>query len=175
MNPVEKGKINTKTEWIAIIPIKYIPFIYTAVFAIILVNIVPKEKIRQLFIYGLIFGGIFDIAVVSTANLLGEFKYVHYEPFGLMGIHFMAPISWTIYFIIYFYLLPDKKIYLYLYVFMGFLYSVFFCQMLTKLGVLHLTHGIINSIISFALWFPVATWGYLKLLKIEHKFKKINA
>lgn len=86
----------------------------------------------------------------------------------------MAPISWTIFFIIYFYLLPDKKIYIYLYVIMGIFYSVLFCQMLTKLEILKLAHGIIDSIIPFLIWFPTATWGYLKLQKIDCKFKKIN-
>lgn len=166
--------IKTKIGVILIIPIKFIPFIYTSIFSIILVNIVPKNEIRRLFIYGLIFGGIFDIVVVGFANLIGEFKYINYEPFGLMGIHFMAPISWTIFFIIYFYLLPDKKIYIYLYTIMGTFYSVLFCQMITKLGVLKLAHGIIDSIIPFLIWFPVATWGYLKLQKIDSKFKKIN-
>jgi hypothetical protein len=135
---------------------------------------VPKNEIRRLFIYGLIFGGIFDIVVVGISSLIGEFKYIDYEQFGLMGIHFMAPISWTIFFIIYFYLLPDKKIYIYLYVIMGIFYSVLFCQMITKLGVLMLAHGIIDSIIPFLIWYPIATWGYLKLQKIDYKFKKIN-
>lgn len=147
-------KIKTKIGVILIIPIKFIPFIYTSIFSIILVNIVPKNEIRRLFIYGLIFGGIFDIVVVGIANLMGEFKYINYEPFGLIGIHFMAPISWTIFFIIYFYFLPDKKIYIYLYVIMGIFYSVLFCQMLTKLGVLKLARGIIDSIIPFLIWFP---------------------
>lgn len=134
----------------------------------------PKNEIRRLFIYGLIFGGIFDIVVVGIASLIGEFKYIDYEQFGLMGIHFMAPISWTIFFIIYFYLLPNKKIYIYLYVIMGIFYSVLFCQMITKLGVLMLVHGIFDSIIPFLIWYPIATWGYLKLQKIDCKFKKIN-
>lgn len=134
----------------------------------------PKNEIRRLFIYGLIFGGIFDIVIVGIASLIGEFKYINYEQFGLMGIHFMAPISWTIFFIIYFYLLPDKKIYIYLYVIMGIIYSIFFCQVIVKLGVLKLAHGIIDSIISFLIWYPTATWGYLNLQKIDCKFKKIN-
>ena len=40
-----------------------------------------------------------------------------------------------------------------------------FCQMITKLGVLKLTHGIVDSIIPFIIWFPLATWGYGKLIK----------
>jgi hypothetical protein len=149
-------------------PTNAIPFLYASVFGIILVAVVPKKEIHRLFIYGLIFGGLFDIVVVSLANLLGEFKYIHYEPFGLMGIHFMAPISWTIYFIIYFYFLPANKTYLYLYVAAGIFYSILFCQMITKLGVLKLAHGIIDSIIPFVLWFPVATWGFCRLIKTKN-------
>lgn len=150
-------------------PVNMIPFIYSAIFAIILVNVVPQKEIRRLFIYGLIFGGIFDIVVVGIANLIGEFKYINYEPFGLMGVHFMAPISWTIFFIIYFYLLPEDKFYRYLYVATGTFYSMMFCQMITKLGVLKLAHGIIDSIIPFVIWFPVATWGYRRLVERDSK------
>ena len=142
-----------------------IPFIYAGIFGIILVSVVPKKDIHWLFIYGLIFGGIFDIIIVGLANLIGEFKYINYEPFGLMGIHFMAPISWTIYFIIYFYFLPARKLYRYIYTTIGAFYSMLFCQMITKLGVLELAHGIIDSIIPFVIWFPLATWGYCRLIK----------
>lgn len=135
---------------------------------------VPRREIRRLFIYGLIFGGIFDIILVETMNLIGEFKYINYEPFGLMGIHIMAPISWTIFFIIYFYLLPAKKIYMILYVISGIFYSMLFCQMITKLGVLTLAHGILDSIFPFAFWFPLATWGYLWLTRNEHRMKEFR-
>ncbi len=75
-------------------PTYMIPFIYTAIFAIILVNVVPKKEIHRLFIYGLILGGVFDIVLVEFTTLIGEFKYINYGPFGLSGIHIMAPISW---------------------------------------------------------------------------------
>lgn len=156
-----------------IIPVKYIPFIYTTVFSIILVKVVPKSEIRRLFNYALIFGGVFDVVVVEIANLFGEFRYIDYGEFGLFGLHFMAPISWTVFFIIYFYLLPRKKIYVYLYTTMGIFYSVLFCQMITKLGVLKLAHGILSSIIPFLMWFPTATWGYLKLKKMDDKFEEV--
>lgn len=142
-----------------------IPFLYTAVFAAILVAVVPRQEIRRLAIYGILFGGLFDVVVVEAGNLLGEFRYINYEPFGLMDLHFMAPISWSIFYILYFYFLPDRNSYIYLYTLMGIFYSTLFCQMITKLGVLSLGHGIIDSIIPFAVWFPVATWGYLKLTR----------
>ena len=148
-------------------PISLIPFLYTAVFAAILVAVVPRSEIRRLAIYGMIFGGLFDVIVVEAGNLLGEFRYINYEPFGLMDLHFMAPISWTIFYILYFYFLPERNGYRYLYTLMGIFYSMLFCQMITKLGVLSLGHGIIDSIIPFVLWFPVVTWGYLRLTRLS--------
>jgi len=145
-------------------PINLIPFIYTSIFAAILVAVVPKGEIRRLSIYGIIFGGVFDVVLLIFTNLIGEFRYVNYEPFGLMGIHFLAPISWAIFYIIYFYFLPEKKMYVYIYVVTAIFYSMMFCQMITKLGVLQLAHGIYDSIFPFLVWFPVATWGYYKLI-----------
>lgn len=162
-----------RTGVFLIIPIEYIPFIYATVLSIFLVNIVPRNEIRRLFIYGLIFGGVFDVVVVGIANLIGEFKYINYEQFGLFGLHFMAPFSWTVFFIMYFYYLPRKKIYIYLYTTMGVFYSILFCQMITKLGVLELAHGLVSSIIPFVIWFPAATWGYLKLSKMDNEFEEV--
>ncbi|MHB8126225.1 MAG: hypothetical protein ACYDEJ_11405 [Desulfitobacteriaceae bacterium] len=149
-------------------PIHFIPFIsfiYTGIFAVILVATVPRKEIHRLSIYGIIFGGVFDILVVIIGNLTGSFRYINYEPFGLIGIHFMSPISWAIFFIIYFYFLPNKKPYIFIYATIAIFYSILFCQMITKLGVLKLSHGIIDSIIPFVFWFPIVTWGYLRLTK----------
>lgn len=146
-------------------PINLIPFVYTGIFALILVAVVPKIEICRLSIYGIIFGAIFDILVVTIGNLTGSFRYINYEPFGLIGIHFLAPICWAIFFILYFYFLPEKKSYIYMYTALAIFYSMLFCQMLTKLSVLKLGHGIIDSIVPFVIWFPIATWGYLRLVK----------
>lgn len=44
--------------------VKYIPFIYSLIFAVILVAAVPKTEIRRLGIYGIIFGAIFDVVLL---------------------------------------------------------------------------------------------------------------
>ncbi|CUH94735.1 putative membrane protein [Propionispora sp. 2/2-37] len=148
-----------------------IPILYTVVFAILLVILIPREEIRRLSIYGIIFGGIFDIFVVGIANFFGEFRYINYEPFGLMGLHFMAPISWSIFFILYFHFLPRETVYVYIYTVMGIFYSMMFCQMITKLGVLSLARGIVDSIAPFVPWFTIATWGYIRLREREERIE----
>lgn len=131
-------------------------------------------EIRRLFIYGLIFGGLVDLILVCIiGNLTGRFGYINYGPFGLLGIHIMAPISWTIFFIIYFYLLPEKKVYIYPDVFMGFFFSILFGHMISGLSILKLTHPI-DSIIAFLLWFPIATWGYFRLTNNTYRKEDVN-
>ena len=165
---IKKPSEYNRFEVILKVPVNVIPFIYTAVLGIILVSIIPKADIRRFSFYGILFGGMLDVVFVSIANLLGEFKYINYEPFGLIGIHVVAPTAWSIFFIMYFYFLPNKKVYIYLYTLAGIGYSVFFCQTITKLGVLTLAHGIVSSIIPFVLWFPIATWGFLKLTNTKY-------
>ncbi len=145
--------------------IKFIPIIYTFIFAGILAVYVPRSEIRKLSVYGITFGAFVELIVITIGISTGSFKYINYEPFGLFGMHFFAPISWAIFFVLFFYFLPDKKVYVYIYVFLAVCYAMLFCQMITKLGVLKLGHGIIDSIVPFAIWFPAVTWGYLKLTK----------
>jgi hypothetical protein len=134
--------------------VKYIPIIYTFIFAVIMFVTVPRTEIRRLSIHGIIFGAVIDVVLVTIANAIGAFRYINYEPFGMIGIHFFAPISWAIFFVLYFYFLPEKKIYIWIYTAAGIFYSTFFCQTITKLGVLKLSHGLIDSIAPFVLWFP---------------------
>lgn len=47
-------------------------------------------------------------------------------------------------------------------------YSVFFCQMVPKLSVLTLAHGMIDLIVHFVIWFLIATWGFLKITNAQH-------
>ncbi|UWG95783.1 hypothetical protein LPY66_12755 [Dehalobacter sp. DCM] len=149
------------------IPIKFIPFIYAILFAIIMIAVVPRAEIRRLSIYGILFGAVADVIVVVFGVLTGSFSYINYEELGLFGLHFFAPISWALFFIIYFYFLPKLRIYQYIYTFSAVFYSMMFCQMISKLGVLKLTHGIIDSIIPFVIWIPLATWGFLKIEKTD--------
>lgn len=146
-----------------------IPFYYTLGFTVILIALVPRRDIRRLAIYGMIFGGLTDILVVSFANYIGEFRYINYEPFGLFGIHFMAPIAWTVFFMLYFYFLPSETVYRYIYTVMGMVYSMMFCQTITKLGILSLANGLFDSIAPFVPWYLMATWGYVKLTEEEER------
>jgi len=144
--------------------ITFIPFIYTAILALICIVLVPRNKIRRLAIYGIIFGAAFDVVLLLLTNSFGEIGYFNYGPFGLLGIHFISPIAWAIFFIMYFYFLPNIKLYQYIYITVGILASIAFAHTITQLGILYLTHGTIDAIFTFLIWYPAATWGYAQLL-----------
>lgn len=145
-------------------PKQFIPMIYTFIFAIALFAAVPRSEIRRLSIYGVIFGAIGDPLVIMLGKFSKTFEYIHYEPFGLMGIPFFAPLSWSLFFILYFYFLPKYKPLVYIYVLAGIGYSILFGNLLVSFGIMQYHYNrIILPLIVFSLWFSIVTWGYYKI------------
>ncbi|HWQ71659.1 MAG TPA: hypothetical protein VN370_04975 [Desulfitobacteriaceae bacterium] len=144
--------------------------IYTISFALILIANVPREEIKRFSIYGIIFGGIIDLLVHAFGYLTGLFSWVNYGPFGFIGVHIFANITWAIFFIAYFYFLPEKKPLNYLYAAAGVIFATIYYNMVIDLGILRATDRIILPLVGFSLWFSTATWGYYKLRNfIENK------
>ena len=153
---------------IPIIPTYFIPLIYAGLFALILVAVVPRAEIRRLSIYGIIFGSMFDVTALLLGYVTGIFAYINYGPFGFMNIHFFAPLSWALFFILYFYFLPKNKFYLAIYVASAILFSYFFDHIIVSMGVFKRS-GLLATLICFPVWFITATWGFYKLTGIFEK------
>ncbi|MHB1126796.1 MAG: hypothetical protein ACYC2T_07525 [Bacillota bacterium] len=145
---------------------------YTAVFALLVITVVPRKEIRRLAVYGIIFGAIMDVIVLSGGQLLGTFEYINFSPLGFWFIPFFAPISWALFFILYFYFFPKNKLIMYVYVASGIGYSIFFAQLLFNTGIMAIYppnfipynyFRIIAPVSVFLIWFPVSTWSFLKL------------
>ncbi|GAB6137924.1 hypothetical protein [Halanaerobaculum tunisiense] len=67
-----------------IMPIHFNFAIYTGVLALVLVTLIPRKTIRELIIYGIIFGAIGDfLAIFIVTHLLGWGGYINYGQFGL--------------------------------------------------------------------------------------------
>lgn len=154
-------------------PKYYIYPIYITIFALILFATVPKKEIQRLSIYGIIFGGIMDVLMLIFGNVTGLYGWINYGPFGFMGIPIISNISWSIFFILYFYFLPTKKPLNYIYASVGILFSILYTNMLIDLGVFKSHNRILLPLIAFVGWFSTATWGYYKLNSfIEDEDKK---
>lgn len=141
-------------------------FIYpinTVIFALILMSNVPKKEILRLAIYGIIFGGMMDVVVHSFGYVTGLFSWINYGPFGFIGVHLFANLNWSIFFILYFYFLPQQKPLNYVFVCAGIFFSILYYNMVINLGILKTASRIWLPLFGFAVWFSIATWGYYKL------------
>lgn len=144
-------------------PKYFIYLIYTAIFAGILVAVVPKKDIRRLSIYGIIFGGLMDIFMLIMGNVTGLYGWINYGPFGFMGIPIFSPISWAIYYILYFHFIPEQKPLNYVYMVAGIVFSILYTNLVINLGVFEAANRTILPLIAFIFWFSIATWGYYRL------------
>jgi hypothetical protein len=145
---------------------------YTAIFTILMIAVVPRKEIRRLAIYGIIFGAINDVIALSFGQLFGVFEYIDFAPLGYWFLPFFAPIAWTVFYMLYFYFLPEQKLLMYAYVASAIGYSVLFTQLLFNTNIMALYPPdfipynymrIIIPLIVFLVWFPFSTWGYLRL------------
>lgn len=139
--------------------------LYTAVFAVILLAVVPRAEIKRLSIHGIIFGGLIDVLVHAFGYITGLYAWVEYGPFGFIGVHIFANIAWAIYFIIFFYLLPEKKPLNYLFVGTGIFYSVIYYNLVLDLGIFIAKSRLLFPLVGFSFWFIIVTWGFYKLEK----------
>jgi len=143
---------------------KYFMFpIFTMVFSIVLLANVPRKEIRRLSIYGIIFGGILDSLVHLFGYFTGLFSWINYGPFGFIGVHIFANVSWSIFFILYFYFLPLQKPLNYVFVGSGIFFSLMYYNMVVDLGILKSSSRVWLPLLGFVVWFSTATWGYYKL------------
>ncbi|WP_068966395.1 hypothetical protein [Desulfosporosinus sp. BG] len=137
--------------------------IFTTVFALILIVNVPKIEIRRLSIYGIIFGGIMDAMVHFFGYVTGLFAWTNYGPFGFIGVHIFADVTWSIFFILYFYFLPLQKPLNYLFACAGIFFSVLYYNLVIDMGILKTESRILLPLLGFVVWFSLATWGFYKL------------
>lgn len=153
-------------------PLYYIYPFYTGILALIAFIIIPRQYICKLAAISILLGGIFDVGVVLFIKLLGVGGYLNFGPFGFWGIPFFPPIAWSIYFLMYFYLLPNNKIWAYIFPLISAVYSTFFSNILVNLGIFQWNYGkfIVPFLIYFSWHFSI-TWAFLHLInKKSDKF-----
>ncbi|MHB8075394.1 hypothetical protein [Desulfosporosinus fructosivorans] len=144
-------------------PLYFIYPIFTTIFSVILLANVPRKEIQRLSIYGIIFGGILDSLIHIFGYFTGLFAWINYGPFGFIGVHIFANVSWSIFFILYFYFLPPQKPLNYVFAGSGIFFSLMYYNMVVDLGILKSSSRVWLPLLGFVVWFSIATWGYYKL------------
>ncbi|ATW24440.1 hypothetical protein [Candidatus Formimonas warabiya] len=145
------------------IPLYFIYLFYTLALAFIMLVIVPRKRIYELALLGIFYGAIIDVFWILVIGLIHAGGYLNYGPLGFLGIPFMPPIAWTVFFIMFLYFLPDRKPWNYLFAVVSAGYGVFFSNVLSNLGIFEWTFS--KVILPFGLyltWFFFVTWSYLK-------------
>lgn len=145
--------------------------IYTTVLWAILIAVVPRKDLRELAIYGVLFGGLADgIIIVIATFWLGLGGYINMGPLGFRGMPFFPLIAWSAYFVLYFYFLPGYRPFRYLYMFSAISMSLLFSNVLMNLGIFRWNHGrILIPFVLYTIWICSATWAYGKLRKLERR------
>ncbi|MCW3489892.1 hypothetical protein [Dethiobacter alkaliphilus] len=148
------------------VPLEYIYLIYTIILAMILVVVVPKEMIRQLAVYAIIFGALTNIILVIIATqLLDLGGHLNFMPFGVAGIPFFPPIAWTVYFIMFMYFLPEQKPWNYVFTLTASLYAVFFANVLVNIELFYSNYG--RFIVPLLLY---GSWHFTVMLVYQRFF-----
>lgn len=151
-------------------PAYFIYPIYTAALAFALVAIVPKTHIRHEAIYAITFGGVGSVVIIFIYSIINAFEWINMGPFGYRDIAFFPPLAWTMYFIIYFYLLPREKLWIYLYVIFAACYSTLFSNVLMNLEILQWNKGrVVLPFLLYLSWFAVVTWIYTRIHQAERE------
>ncbi len=134
--------------------------IYTAILGIILISVAPRKKIKELAFYGIILGGVMDtLAIFLLTFLLNLGEYINFGPFGFKGLPFFPPIAWSIWFVMFFYFLPDKAVLKHIYIITAAAYAVLFSNILANLGIMRWTKSeIIIPFIIYIIWFFTVVW-----------------
>ncbi|PKM88093.1 MAG: hypothetical protein CVU87_08235 [Firmicutes bacterium HGW-Firmicutes-12] len=146
-------------------PLYFIYFLYTGVLSIIAVFLVPKSDLKKLALYSIFFGGVYDILWILLIGLFGIGGYLNYGPLGFLKIPLLPPIAWTVFFIMYLYLLPEETLWSYFLAIIGALYSTFFSNALQNLGIFEWSHGrIVIPTIIYLTWFLSVTFIYRRYI-----------
>ena len=139
--------------------------IYTIVIFILTYSIVPRHEIRYLIRYGIVFGAVTDaLMIILFTKILGLGGYINFGSFAFKGIPIFPLIAWAMYYVLYLYLLPRDKPWLYIFPIAAAFFSVLFSNVLQNLGIFKWNWGtiIVPSII-YLFWHITVTWLYLKI------------
>ncbi len=145
----------------------YFYIIFVAITAIGAYAIIPKQDLKKYFLYGLVFGAVGDILVYSTIHSLGLAGYLGFEELKVLNDYsIFTPITWLFAFMIFFYFLPVRPVFLIIYIaaWTALNYSV--GLVMENLGLFWHAHIYYYfEPLVFAAWYSIAAFGFRKLEK----------
>ena len=138
--------------------------LYTAGIFLVMLAVVPRERIRRLVPYALLYGAVGDFVWLLILGYLGIAGYINYGPFGFLGMPFFPLLAWTFFFIIYLHLLPERYPWNYLFTLSAAAYSLIFSNVLQNLGIFAWRTGrLVAPPVVYLTWLILVTYIYQNL------------
>lgn len=135
--------------------------LYSAALALVMFAAVPKEKIRRLVPFAVLYGSVGDalwLLILGFFNLGG---YINYGPFAFLGMPFFPLLAWTFFFTVYLYFLPDAYPWNYIFTLAATGYSLLFSNVLQNLGIFQWTAGRFwIPLAVYLIWMTLVTYTY---------------
>lgn len=149
--------------------LSWIPAIKVAVLGVIMLLLIPKDRLRHYLAYGLIFGGLLDIVIVVALTSMHLIRYKSFDPFGIFGVvSLFTPIAWALAFAIFLFMLPRKKPLLVPFIFTYSLFGYSLGLVLENVNVFeYIGWWHYGAPVLIFLWFAGAAWVYLHLESSE--------
>lgn len=139
--------------------------LYTGAIALVMLAVVPREKIRRLVIFGVLYGGVGDLIMLVVLFVFNIAGYKNFGPFGF-GFPFFPPLAWTFFFIIYLHFLPERYPWNYIFSVTAAGYSLLFSNVLQNLGIFEWRMGrILPPAIIYLVWMITVTYTYQRFFK----------
>lgn len=138
--------------------------IFAALAGVTFLLVIPKERYKRYLLWGFIFGGIGDTLVVVLLSSLNLIQYKNMGVFNIFGLFsFWTPLTWTLVFSVFFYLMPVRKVFLVPYI-------LYWGALSYSVGLVMQSFGLFEyigihrylSMPTFLLWYTVSAWVYLK-------------
>jgi hypothetical protein len=146
------------------ITLLFYPVFLLIVFILTLIFI-PREKYKEYFIYGFLTGALGDIIVVGlTQNVLG---LIWFKNQGIFYVHKMialSPLCWSMVMMIFFYFLPERKYFRYVYILTWAFYSLGYGYVVHNVGLFSFVDWFypLPAYIIFLCWWTFASWFFRK-------------
>lgn len=140
--------------------------LYTGAIVLVMIAVVPRERIRRLAVFGVIYGGLGDALVLLILFILNIAGYRNYGPFAFLGLPFFPPLAWSAYFIIFLHLLPERYPWNYVFTLAAAGYSIVFSKVLQNLGLFQWkSSSILPPLIVYFIWMMVAVFTYQRFFR----------
>lgn len=147
-------------------PIQWGYIIFAVLMFLMMVVLVPRKRIKQLFWFSLLWGPTVDVVLVLIFSAVQLYQYQYLKPFEFLGAPIWNALAWTPAIILFIHFLPERKERYVIPVYIGTfsMIGVFVGAYYSEFGLVRDIH--FHYLLRFPIWYlwlSAAYWHYRKL------------